>query len=226
MEMILIPSGPFWMGENEDAHPVEVAEFSLTKYPVTNGLYRAFVESTGHPPPSHWSSSHLLDLLDDHPVVNISWYEANAYCQWLTQDTGHVYRLPAEAEWEKAARGPEGQLYPWGDIFDKTRCNTSEGALGATTPVQAFPTGASPYGVMDLVGNVWEWCNSLFAPYPYHAGDGREDPTAEGWRVLRGGSWFDAEWGARPARRLSGRPDHGTRNTGFRVVRESLAERR
>jgi formylglycine-generating enzyme required for sulfatase activity len=220
MEMLLIPAGVFLMGEGEETHRVKLAEFYMARYPVTNLLYRAFVTAAGYRPPPYWESSYLLHLLDDHPVVNISWADAGAYCRWLTQETGQLYRLPTEAEWEKAARGTEGQLYPWGDIFDKTRCNTWEAGLGATTPVRTFPTGASPYGVMDMVGNVWEWCQSLLAPYPYNAGDGREELASEEWRVLRGGSWFDAEWGVRPARRLSGRPDQGTRNTGFRVARE------
>jgi formylglycine-generating enzyme required for sulfatase activity len=153
-------------------------------------------------------------------VVNVSWFDALAYCRWLRETTHQVYRLPSEAEWEKAARGTDGRPYPWGSEFDKTRCNTFEAGMGHTTPVDAYPAGASPYGVLDLIGNVWEWCSSLYADYPYNAADGREDLDAAGWRVLRGGSWFDAEWGARSARRLSGRPDAPSRNTGFRVVRE------
>src|SRR5262245_16575029 len=117
MELILIPAGEFWMGEEEEAHQVGVAEFSIAKYPVTNLLYRAFIEAAGHPPPPHWSGSYLLDLLDDHPVVNISWYDATAYCRWLSPETGDIYRLPTEAEWEKAARGTEGAIYPWGAQF-------------------------------------------------------------------------------------------------------------
>src|SRR5262245_7935982 len=108
MEMILIPAGEFIMGEGEEAHRVSVADYYIAKYPVTNLLYRAFVEAGGRQPPLHWSSSHLIDLMDDHPVVNVSWHEATAYCRWLSLETGDTYRLPSEAEWEKAARGSEG----------------------------------------------------------------------------------------------------------------------
>jgi formylglycine-generating enzyme required for sulfatase activity len=218
--MLLIPAGEFTMGEGDEAHPVYLAAYAIGKYPVTNQLYQAFVTASNHPAPADWREGYYLDLLGDHPVVNVSWYDALAYCCWLAGATGQVYRLPTEAEWEKAARGLDGRPYPWGDKFDKTRCNTADGGMGRTTPVDAYPTGASPYGVLDLVGNVWEWCSSLYAAYPYQAGDGREEASAEGWRVLRGGSWFDMEWGARAARRLSGPPDSVSRNTGFRVVRE------
>jgi len=218
--MILIPVGKFPMGEGDDAHAVYLAAFHIAKYPLTHQLYQAFVDVTSQPPPPDWPDGRPLELLSDHPVVNVSWYDAVAYCHWLTAETGQVHRLPTEAEWEKAARGTDGRPYPWGQDFDKNCCNSVEGGMGRTTPVDAYPAGASPYGVMDLVGNVWEWCSSLYADYPYDTNDGREDATAEGWRVLRGGSWFDMEWGARPARRLSGQPNTASRNTGFRVVRE------
>jgi formylglycine-generating enzyme required for sulfatase activity len=220
METILIPAGEFLMGEGGEAHSVYLPAFYIAKYPLTNHLYQSFIDAAAYHLPPDWQDGHYLELLGDHPVVNVSWYDALAYCHWLNTETGQVYRLPTEAEWEKAARGTDGRPYPWGEEFDKTRCNTGEGGIGRTTPVDAYPGGASPYGVMDLIGNIWEWCNSLFIDYPYRAGDGREDKSAEGWRVLRGGSWFDMEWGARAARRLSGPPDSASRNTGFRVVRE------
>jgi formylglycine-generating enzyme required for sulfatase activity len=224
MEMILVPAGEFLMGEGDDMHSVYVAAFYVAKYPVTNTDYEPFVATTGHRPPSHWLGGHYPEILSIHPVVNVSWYDALAYCHWLSAVMDHHYRLPTEAEWEKAARGPLARTYPWGDKFDKAQCNTWEAGMGRTTPVDYFPDGASPYGVIDLVGNVWEWCKSLYADYPYRADDGREDPDAEGWRALRGGSWFDDSWGARPARRLSSQPDYVSRNTGFRVMREVKSE--
>ena len=217
METLLVPAGKFLIGEGDEAHSIYVAAFYLAQYPVTNADYQPFV-AAGHRPPLDWPKSHYHEMLSQYPVVNVSWHDALAYCRWLSTASGQPYRLPTEAEWEKAARGPAAQTYPWGNEFDKTRCNTCESGMGRATPVDAYPTGASPYGVMDLVGNVWEWCRTLHADYPYRADDGREDLTAEGWRALRGGSWLDYEWGARPARRLSGQPDYVSRNTGFRVA--------
>lgn len=219
VEMILVPEGKFLMAEGHDMHRVYAAAFYIAKYPITNRAYQAFVTATGHKAPRHWQSSYP-EVLSDHPVVNVSWHDALAYCDWLSATTGHHYRLPTEAEWEKAARGADGRTYPWGNVFDKAKCNSWESGMGWTTPVDAYPNGASPWGVMDMVGNMWEWCSSLHADYPYRADDGREGLSAAGWRVLRGGSWFDYEWGVRPARRLSGQPDEVSHNTGFRVVRE------
>ena len=218
MEMLLVPAGEFLMGEGEDIHSVYVAEFALARYPVTYAAYQSFIAVTGYSPPCDWPGGHFIDMLHDHPVVNVAWYDALAYCRWLSAETDRPFRLPTEAEWEKAARGTSARTYPWGDEFDKTRCNTWEAGMGRTTPVNAYPSGAGPYGVMDMTGNVWEWCSSLHAEYPYRADDGREDLAAEGWRALRGGSWLDYEWGARAARRLSGQPDYMSRNTGFRVA--------
>jgi toxoflavin biosynthesis protein ToxD len=217
--MVLVLPGAFLLGEGEDAHAVSLATFSIAKYPVTNRAYQAFVDATGHKASRHWQSRYP-EVLSDHPVVNISWYDALAYCDWLSATTGHHYRLPTEAEWEKAARGTDGRTYPWGNVFDTAKCNSWEAGMGSTTPVDAYPSGVSPWGVMDMVGNVWEWCSSLYADYPYRFDDGREDLMVAGWRVVRGGSWFDHAWGVRAARRLSGQPNHASHNTGFRVVQE------
>ena len=226
-ETILIPASEFQLGAGDDAHLLFVPAFYMAKYPVTNGAYLRFVEATGHRAPLHWRSG-FPEILSQHPVVNVSWSDALAYCRWLSESMGQPYRLPTEAEWEKAARGvltpsEEGsRIYPWGDSFDKTKCNCWEAGCGWTTPVNKYQSGASPYGIMDLVGNVWEWCNSLYADYPYCADDGREALEADGWRVLRGGSWFDYEWGLRATRRLSSQPNHVSHNTGFRVVRKEV----
>jgi len=218
--MLLVPAGEFLMGEGDDAQSVYVAAFYIAKFPVTNAAYQPFVAATGPRPPPDWLEGHFREMLSEHPVVNVSWHDALAYCRWLSVATGHHYRLPTEAEWEKAARGADGRTYPWGNVFDKTKCNGWEAGMGWTTPVDCCVNGASPYGVMDMVGNVWEWCSSLYASYPYRADDGRENLAAEGWRALRGGSWLDHEWGVRAARRLRGQPDYVSHNTGFRVARE------
>ena len=203
-----------WVNAERPQHRLHVKSFHIGKYPVTNAQYAAFVAATGyrtaaekedwggvwtgsvwkrvegadwrHP---HGPGSHINGK-GDHPVVQISWYDALAFCKWLNQETGKPYRLPSEAEWEKAARRTDGRIYPWGDQWDASRCNAWEGGKRDTAPVGAYPRGASPYGVLDMAGNVWEWTSSLYKPYPYDPRDGREDPEADGRRVLRGGSFY------------------------------------
>ncbi len=167
------------------------------------------------------------------PVAGVAWYEALAYCAWLNdrltqpdadQRTRELLaaawqvRLPSEAEWEWAAGGPTHTRFAWGDTFESSRANTLEGRAQAPTPVGAYPTGASAYGALDMSGNVWEWTSTLFRPYPYQADDGREDPLAEGKRVLRGGSWFNNQRGARVADRKYDRPVYRPNNFGFRLA--------
>jgi formylglycine-generating enzyme required for sulfatase activity len=156
--------------------------------------------------------------LSNRPVVGVTWFEAAAYCQWLSQETGTQYRLPTEAEWEYAARGSSSWEWPWGDTFDPARANTSESDLGQTSPVGLFPGGETWCGAQDMAGNVWEWCRSLYKPYPYRADDSREDPQAAGARVLRGGSWSGDQGLARCAFRVGGSPADFLGDIGFRVV--------
>ena len=138
-----------------------------------------------------------------HPVVHVSWHEAYAYCQWLSEVTGKAIALPSEAEWEKAGRGDQDQrAYPWGDAFDMLKCNSYELGLDDTTPVGVFLAGASPYDCLDMAGNIWEWTRSLWGEDiekprftdPYTADDGREDVKAPDnvYRVLRGGAFDDS----------------------------------
>jgi formylglycine-generating enzyme required for sulfatase activity len=171
----------------------------------------------------------------NHPVVGVSWFEATAYCCWLkeqlcTRDTlaeplrtllrekGYVVRLPTEAEWEKAARGDDERQWPWGNEFQPEQCNSSESGLGGTTTVGIYPAGASPYGCLDMAGNVWEWTNTLLRDYPYRDDDGRENHEAEGGRVLRGGSWRSVQRFARCAVRFDARPGYFNNFVGYRVV--------
>jgi len=239
-QMVRIPAGEFLMGtEEEDVdaiskkysierkyieretpqHEIFVEEFEIGKYPVTNFEYRAFVQDTGHEPPRHWEGDQYPEELGDHPVVYVTWHDAVAYCEWLSEKTGQPYRLPTEAEWEKAARGTDGRQFPWGDEWDASKCNTREGGPGTTTPVgQYSPHGDSPYGVTDMAGNVWEWCSSLFQDYPYDLDDGREDLEAGGVRVLRGGSWLHSQDFARCVERLRNYPDLSNHYLGFRLV--------
>ena len=157
---------------------------------------------------------------NNQPVVGVCWFEAQAYCNWLSQATGRIYRLPTEAEWEKAARGPDGRLWPWGIAWEASKCNCAESneAFRGTTPVGMYPDGASPCEALDMVGNVWEWTSSLFKDYPYEPQDGREDPAAPGQRVLRGGSWGDYRSSARCAYRDGYVPGYYNGNVGFRLL--------
>jgi formylglycine-generating enzyme required for sulfatase activity len=236
-DMVEIPASEFIMGEGDEQHQVFVDAFKISKYPVTNMQYQTFVDATGHRAPGHWPEGAYPPNKANHPVVNVSWDDAVAYCRWLSQATGKECRLPTEAEWEKAARGgiqiPNSQnlkewidnphpkrMYPWGDEFDPKRLNIKIGdeQIGGTSPVGVYPGGASPYGVMDMAGNVWEWCSSLYRDYPYDLDDGREDLEAEGDRVLRGGSWLYGGSYACCSYRRNDRPSYFDGHIGLRVV--------
>ncbi len=222
-----VPAGPFLMGSDprrdsearsneQPQHSVTLAPYQIGTYPVTVAEYACYVRATGKQP-SGWQDQ-LAKL--DHPVVNVSWHDALAYTRWLAQVTSQPWRLPTEAEWEKAARGTDGRIYPWGNQWDKTHANTRDGGPYTTTPVGSYPSGASPYGAQDMAGNVWEWCSSLYKEqYPYDPAaseDNGRDRTSV--RVLRGGSWDLNPEFARAAFRLSGRPDLFISIGGFRLA--------
>jgi formylglycine-generating enzyme required for sulfatase activity len=238
-ELILIPAGEFLMGsdpqEDKDAldneqpqHRLYLPDYYLSKTPVTNWQYKAFVLATGRTAPQGWTNETHLHREEDHPVMTVSWYDARDYCQWLSQLTGKDYRLPSEAEWEKGARGIDGRIYPWGNQWVSGRCNSRENRLDWTTSVHAYPQGASPYGVLDMAGNVWEWTRNLWGQswerpdyrYLYRSTDGRENPDAgpEGLRVLRGGAFDVNRRLVRCAYRYWYIPALRTGLVGFRVV--------
>ncbi|MCP4540338.1 MAG: SUMF1/EgtB/PvdO family nonheme iron enzyme, partial [Chloroflexi bacterium] len=232
-----VPAGPFIMGDDNSsqsnekpAHEVTLDAYYIAKYPVTNAEYKRYRNDVGQP-------FDVPDGKSDHPVVSVSWYDARDYAAWAGM------RMLTEAQWEKAASWEErdrgrlqqvvGRLvgkdeeksggkkreYPWGNGFDKDKCNTRESDIGTTTPVGKYsPAGDSPYGCVDMAGNVWEWTSSLKKSYPYQADDGREDMGSTGSRVLRGGSFEDGDDYARSTYR-----HHDTQNDrfddyGFRVV--------
>lgn len=262
VELAYIPPGDFVMGsdphqsefvqdEELPQHTLTLPAYYLALTPVTNRQYLAFVQAREYRRPEHWPSDGFPEDQADHPVTNVSWYDALAYCTWLTERLGggkcvakvwHAgqwetleidgvpwrFSLPSEAEWEKAARGTDGRLYPWGNLWDAKRCNTKESRKEVTVPVQAYPMGASPYGVLDMAGNVWEWTRTLWGVdiveplfrYPYDPADGREDIGADTtmYRVLRGGSYNYGRDAARCAGRNRLLPNHHNWYVGFRVA--------
>jgi len=196
MKMIYVPAGEFQMGsetgENDQkpVHAVYFDSFWIDQTEVTNAMYAKCVKGGKCDPPSS-NRSYTHDNyygnseFDNYPVIYVSWNDAKAYCEWAGR------RLPTEAEWEKSARGSDARTYPWGNESPTDNLLNYNSAVGDTTEVDKYPNGTSPYGVLDMAGNVWEWASSLYQPYPYSAIDGREDLSASGSRVLRGGAWSD-----------------------------------
>jgi formylglycine-generating enzyme required for sulfatase activity len=188
-------------------HTVHLDEFYIDRQEVTNQAYRAFVDASGHQAPTFWNSPrHLADPVQ--PVVGVSWYDAQAFCAWQGK------RLPTEAEWEKAARGTDGRRYPWGQEWDATRLHTADAiagkplesfaawtrwqhtisaGIGTARPAAggSYPQGASPYAVLDMAGNVWEWVADWYDPEYYMASPARNPtgPATGDTKVLRGGGW-------------------------------------
>jgi formylglycine-generating enzyme required for sulfatase activity len=225
-EMIEIPEDPFTMGTDgsEDEAPQQVIHldrFEIAKHPVTNQSYESFLnDNSDQPAPEYWKGrTPPADLLN-HPVVEVTWDDAQAYATWLSAKTGQTYRLPTEAEWEKAARGTDGRIYPWGAAFDTSRCNTREEGPGHSTPVDYYPEGTSPYGVMDMAGNASEWCSDWYKEgYAEILSPNPTGPQIGEHRVTRGSSWRYSTNMARCAARYFCPPDMRRDNTGIRLVR-------
>lgn len=227
--MVLIPAGEFIRGIDEDdplgfvwASPktdLYLPDFYIDKYEVTNSEYKGFVEATGHRVPFDdrydtiydWIDGKYTENLDDHPVTLVDWDDATAYCQWAGK------RLPTEAEWEKAARGTDGRLWPWGNEYDRFKANTIEFNVKMTMPVGTFPEGASPYGLMDMAGNLFEWTGDWYKGYP---GTKREHPDyGELYRVTRGGTWTSpADPYGYTMTRTAQPMDYKHRSLGFRCA--------
>jgi iron(II)-dependent oxidoreductase len=236
-ELVPIPAGPFTMGrdgglaDERPSHRVDLAAFSIDRTPVTNEQAAAFLNARGPAGPKGeaWFQFDDADArvhrkgdrwvadagYEKHPVLEFSWFGAREYCTWVGK------RLPTEAEWEKAARGTDGRTYPWGDAPpDRKRAQYNAGWAG-TAPVGQHQAGASPYGVLDLSGNAWEWVSSLYRPYPYDARDGREDPSSGEERATRGGGQDSPAAHLTTTYRgrgLSRGPRGGHHNIGFRCA--------
>jgi formylglycine-generating enzyme required for sulfatase activity len=284
VERLVQETGQDLFRNESPRHQVALDAYALARYPITHATYARFVDAGGYADGRWWQEAAAAgvwqpggtvkdgwgDVRDrpaywddarfkgpNQPVVGVTWYEAVAYCRWLTAtlDDGYVYRLPTEAEWERAARGPsaleahtltvnpstgsgcdvEGgdvggcaRRYPWGDEWLAGRANTKEAGLERTTPVGIYPDGASPEGLLDVAGNVWEWCSAWYNEDAYRRRTGRveRNPTGpEGgeFKILRGGSWYRDRNVVRCACRLGDHPDYRYNDCyGFRVARSSL----
>ncbi|HEY5604029.1 MAG TPA: formylglycine-generating enzyme family protein [Gammaproteobacteria bacterium] len=196
-EMVLIPAGEFIMGSDKrlpdegPQHRVVLNAFYIDVHEVTNLQYQKFNDQTRRRSPAHFRNRAFPQGKADHPVTQVSWEDADAYCQWAGK------RLPTDQEWEKAARGTDGRTFPWGNDFDARNANTplrwqQIGATGDTTPVGAFAGGVSPYGVYDMSGNVWEWTASWYQAYPNNQAP--SESYGERYKTLKGGSWFDCSF--------------------------------
>ncbi|MBM4086689.1 MAG: hypothetical protein FJ272_18035, partial [Planctomycetes bacterium] len=247
--MIHVPGGKFLMGSDKGRgnesprHEVELAPFLIDRTEVTNADYLQFIRATQRKPPLYWKDGTFPRGKEKHPVVCVSWFDAAAYTEWAGK------RLPSEPEWEKAARGTDGREFPWGNDFDANRCNTivrlagrpfrrslernqwlraweltPEGQAilasgGNTTPVDAFPAGASPYGVLDTAGNVLEWTADWYQAYPGSTASGSNFGTR--YRIVRGGSWRSTERSARCAARNFNHPRLAFNFLGFRCAKDA-----
>ena len=225
--MVFVPAGEFLMGSNDalaqsdekPQHTVYLDAFWIDQHEVTNALYKKCVDAGKCQPPNPTSSFtrnfyYGNAQYDNYPVIYVSWNDANAFCEWAGK------RLPTEAEWEKAARGTGGRIYPWGNTFDKNLLNSSEGGAGDTTEVGKYPNGASPYRALDMAGNVWEWVNDWYDAN-FYSSSPRENPKGPNsgeFRVLRGGSFYSNLDLVRAAIRLNYSPDLRINGFGFRCA--------
>ena len=223
-DMTYIPAGEFTMGTNEwwpksqPEHKRILKAFLIDKFEVTNRRYKRFVKAARRKPPDDWPNGEFPEDRTIHPVVFVNWYDAGDFCKWEGK------RLPTEAEWEKAARGTDKRIFPWGNEFDAKKGNMPQFGKKDTMPVGSFENGKSPYGVYDMAGNVWEWTSDWFKPYP---GNTHPDENyGEKYKVVRGGSWYDCTYykcgiSAPAYNRIFFNPLTQNNNFGFRCARDA-----
>ena len=219
-----VPAGKFVYADNSSP---EIAEpYRIAKYPVTNSQFLSFIQDpSGYANAKWWAGlndaagvQQLAGPADamwpdaDRPREMVSWYEAMAFCEWLSHRLGYKVSLPTEEQWEKAARGPAGSTYPYGSRFDDYKSNTSESRFGHTTAVDLYRDGVSPYGALGMSGNVWEWTLS-----EYHSRR-NDNLSSDNPRVLRGGSWANSRHYAKAASRICNYPGDRFVNAGFRLM--------
>ena len=259
-DYVLVPAGAFRMGDNtgdgdsreRPVHVVELDAYYIAKFELTNAEWRRFRDDPAYDDAKHWPGGRVVPRdqvpywtqpnnhgggtpdSDDYPVQGVNWDSAVAYCNWLSAKTGKKYRLPTEAEWEKAARGTDQRRYPWGNSIDRTLANfVGAQAYDTGMPVGTFDgsrrgdrntrSNASPYGAFDMAGNVMEWCLDWYSR-DYYATSPRKNPKGPdtgAYRVVRGGSFFVESFDLRSAARSAAWPSfQGHRMIGFRAVRE------
>ncbi|MGH8055724.1 MAG: formylglycine-generating enzyme family protein, partial [Candidatus Entotheonellia bacterium] len=199
--------------DEKPAHRVYLDAFYIDASEVTNARYSKFMQATGRQAPRYWNDTKFN--ASDQPVVGVTWDDAEAYCTWASK------RLATEAEWEKAARGTDGRTYPWGDQWERTKANTSEGGPGRPTPVGSYEGGKSPHGAYDTAGNVWEWVADWYGEQYYRNSPGRNSrgPERSDGRVLRGGSWSFNPFNARASDRNWYIPDRRYDDVGLRCAK-------
>jgi iron(II)-dependent oxidoreductase len=229
--MVPVPGGPFLMGsdpkmdraagpQEQPQRPVSLEAFEIDRYEVTNVHYLRFVLATGTTWPPFWMQDPFLEKMASHPVIGVSWEEANAYCRWVGK------RLPTEAEWEKAARGRMGDFNRPGDE-NIAHPGRSAGSNIRLANVNRYDKGVSPYGVYQMAGNVSEWVSDWFDPeyYQRNLSDNPTGPATGELKVFRGGSWNEDPEVARSAGRNGGTPDRRSYLTGLRCAKSALGER-
>lgn len=225
IEWIHIPAGEFQMGDNfnlgandeKPVHTVYLDDYKISKHEVTFEMYDKFCEEKNRfkPDDKGWGRR-------NRPVINVSWDNARAFCDWLSEKTGKDIHLPTEAQWEKAARGTDKRKYPWAN--SEPTCSEANyyGCFEKTKAVGCHPSGVSPYGVHDMAGNVWEWCSDWYSSR-YYANSPRNNPTGPGsgsGRVGRGGGWFSYPWSLRSTARFRFHPTYRSSNLGFRLAQD------
>lgn len=223
-ELIEVPGGAFTMGSKKDEpyirtietpqHDKVVPAFYLAKYPVTNQEYIVFIAATGHPAPTYWLNGLPPENKLNHPVVSVNFDDATTYCKWLSKEAEHFFRLPSEEEWEKAARGTvDSRIYTWGNEWAPFRCNSKEDGKLETTSVSRYELDQeNPYGIADMLGNVWEWTSSIYKAY------NKSEYTGNVKRVVRGGSFKHDRTQCRVAYRGRLLPKESKNYIGFRIA--------
>jgi formylglycine-generating enzyme required for sulfatase activity len=250
-----VEAGPFLMGSNksQDRYAVDNEgpqfvctlidrPYRISRYPITVAQYNAFQLAGGYEQSHYWTAAGWqwrqeyritgpngyagAFTAPNHPQVGVSWYEAVAFCAWLSEQLGHLVRLPTEAEWERAARHTDGRLYPWGDVFTPSCCNLNDSGIGSTTAVGSFPAGNAACGAADLAGNVWEWCSTKWLPtYANYASRADDQLAGTERRVLRGGAFYNSRNLLRCAtRNFYALPANRYSSIGFRVVNPTASE--